>query len=119
MDYYENEDPRKGFSTSLYFNANYKKWYLGADILYNNYTYTPISRVKYHSPSFSMVQVSYNFTDYFYISVAMENCWLLIVPRWNYVVVAMRTTAINEKSVPLFGLGSCFVIHSVKTSRKQ
>ena len=42
--------------------------------LYNNYTYTPISRVKYHSPSFSMVQVSYNFTDYFYISVAMENC---------------------------------------------
>ena len=74
VDYYENEDPRKGFSTSLYFNANYKKWYLGADILYNNYTYTPISRVKYHSPSFSMVQVSYNFTDYFYISVAMENC---------------------------------------------
>ena len=74
VDYYENEDPRKGFSTSLYFNANYKKWYLGADILYNNYTYTPISRVKYHSPSFSMVQVSYNITDYFYISVAMENC---------------------------------------------
>lgn len=35
VDYYENQDPRKGFSCSLYFNANYKKWYLGADILYN------------------------------------------------------------------------------------
>jgi predicted porin len=71
-DYFTDQDPRKSFSYSAGMTAKYKKWYLGIDYNQRNYTYTAVSRTKYHTPDFSMAQLQYNFTPTFYISIALQ-----------------------------------------------
>ena len=71
--YYERQSARKGFEASAYATFNYKRWYLGLDVTYRDYEHTALLRTRYHSPSFSQLQVSYYFTKNFYISAAIEN----------------------------------------------
>jgi len=72
VDYFSGQDPRKSFPFSAGMTAKYKKWRLGVDYNYRNYTYTAVSRTKYRSPDYSLAQIQYNFTPNFYISAALQ-----------------------------------------------
>lgn len=55
------------------FSASYKKFSFYGYCDYTNYAYTAVSRTRNYAPTFSQLQVTYNFTPLFYISVALEN----------------------------------------------
>lgn len=63
--------PKHSFSLNGGIWIYYKKWMFGGDVNYRNYEYTPISRIKQLTPSYSQFQVNYNFTKDFYIAVAL------------------------------------------------
>lgn len=71
VDYFEGRDPLKSFSCEGGFMLSYKQWTLLADISYRNYLYTPVSRTTQITPEYAQVQVIYNFTKNFYVSMAV------------------------------------------------
>ncbi len=71
IDYFANMSPKHSFSLNGGIWIYYKKWMFGGDVNYRNYEYTPISRIKQLTPSYSQFQVNYNFTKDFYIAVAL------------------------------------------------
>lgn len=73
VDYFSGQDPKKSFITNLGFMAWYKKFSFNVDCNYTNYTYTAVSRTQQYAPNYSLVQLTYNFTKLFYISIALEN----------------------------------------------
>lgn len=75
VDYFSGMDPLKSFSCGGGFMATYKKWTFSGDISYQNYQYTPVSRLTQVTPEYSQVQVNYNFTKNFYIAVALPYFW--------------------------------------------
>ncbi len=70
-DYFSGLSPKE--SVSLYGGIwiYYKKWIFGGDVTWRNYEYTPISRIRQLTPSYSQFQVNYNFTKDFYVAVAL------------------------------------------------
>lgn len=73
VDYFSGQDPKKSFIANLGFMAWYKKFSFNVDCNYTNYTYTAVSRTQQYAPNYSLVQLTYNFTKLFYISIALEN----------------------------------------------
>ena len=71
IDYFEGQNPKRSFSCSGGFNADYKKWSLIIDVEYMNFEYTALSLTKHINPTYSQVQLIYNLTKKFYISMAM------------------------------------------------
>jgi hypothetical protein len=72
VQYYPGLDPMKSFNIYAGISYTYKKWYFGLNADYKNYEYSPISRTRNHAPSYSLAQITYNFTKQFYISCAMQ-----------------------------------------------
>ena len=70
-DYFDEMDSKQSFSLNGGIWIYYKKWMFGGDINYRNYEYSPISRIKQLTPSYSQFQVNYNFTKDFYVAVAL------------------------------------------------
>lgn len=70
-DYFEGMESKQSFSLNGGLWIYYKKWMFGGDINYRNYEYSPISRIKQLTPSYSQIQVNYNFTKDFYVAVAL------------------------------------------------
>ena len=46
---------------------------VGADLSWQQYSYTPQSRTKYLKPTYAQMQVNYNITPDLYIGVALQN----------------------------------------------
>lgn len=72
VDYYPAQSARKSFHADIGTMARYKKFSFYANCSYNNYIYTPISRTKYLSPSYSNIQITYNLNKDLYISACLE-----------------------------------------------
>lgn len=70
--YFEGQDARKYFKSGGGLSATYRKWSFYGYISYQNYAYTAVSKTRYHSPSYSSVQLNYNFTPGFYVAVALQ-----------------------------------------------
>ena len=68
----EGQDARKYFACGGGFFARYKKWSLDYCIDYQNQAYTAVSKTTFHTPSYSYIQLIYNFTPNFYISAAVQ-----------------------------------------------
>ena len=75
VDYFAGMKARTSFSLNGGIWVFYKKWMFGGDVTYRNYEFTPISRIKQLTPSYSQFQVNYNFTKDFYIAVALPYFW--------------------------------------------
>ncbi|MDR1203570.1 MAG: outer membrane beta-barrel protein [Tannerellaceae bacterium] len=73
VDYYAGQSPRKTFTCGGGLTGTYKKWYLGIHLNYREFLYTAVSRTKYDMPNDAFVQLNYNFTPNFYISVALQS----------------------------------------------
>lgn len=50
-----------------------RKLTVGADLSWQQYSYTPQSRTKYLKPTYAQMQVNYNITPDLYIGVALQN----------------------------------------------
>lgn len=72
IDYFSGQTGKKSFYVNFGGMAWYKKFTFNADFSYNNHVYTAISRTKYRTPDYSLLQVIYNFTNNFYVSVGLE-----------------------------------------------
>lgn len=72
VNYFEGVDARKFFGINAGFTASYKKWMLVGDVNYQNYSYTSISRTRYHAPDYSSVQINYTILPGFYVAVALQ-----------------------------------------------
>lgn len=72
VNYYDGQDARKYFACGGGFFARYKKWSLDYCIDYQNQAYTAVSKTTFHTPSYSYIQLIYNFTPNFYISAAVQ-----------------------------------------------
>lgn len=72
VDYFSGQDPRKSVYYGAGMTARYKKWLLNIDYNYQNYSYTAVSKTKYHTPNYSLAQIQYNITPTFYISVGLQ-----------------------------------------------
>lgn len=72
VNYYEGQDARKYFACGGGFFAQYKKWSLDYCIDYQNQAYTAVSKTTFHTPSYSYLQLIYNFAPNFYISAAVQ-----------------------------------------------
>ena len=70
-NYFEGLSPRRSLSLGAGAWYTWGRWYVGGDISYRNYTYTPFSRTRQLTPEYSQVQVNYNFTKDFYIALAL------------------------------------------------
>ena len=70
-DYFQEGGSKQSFSCGGGLFLNYNKWSFLTNIEFRNYEYTAISRTKQRTPEFSQVQLIYNFTPDFYISVAI------------------------------------------------
>lgn len=71
-DYYSGQKVKKGVNLGIGFTKSFNKWMLNAYCDYSDYTYSATSRTKQFVPSSSLLQVMYNLTKDFYISVAVE-----------------------------------------------
>lgn len=72
VDYYPTQAAKKSFHVDIGAMAQYKKFSFYANCSYNNYIYTPISRTKHLSPSYSNVQITYNLNKDLYVSACLE-----------------------------------------------
>lgn len=70
--YFEGLTPKHHIMSDGGFSITYKKWMMAGFFNHQNIGYSPISRTKYLSPTFSSIQVNYNFTKDFYIAVALQ-----------------------------------------------
>lgn len=71
-NYYPNQTAKKSFYYSLGVMAYYKRFSFYSNYSYNNYSYTAVSRIKFLSPNYSNLQVTYNLTKNLYISACLE-----------------------------------------------
>lgn len=71
--YFSGQEAKKSLTANIGFSASYKKFSFYGDCVYTNYEYTAVSRTRNYAPTFSQLQVTYNFTPLFYISVALQN----------------------------------------------
>lgn len=74
VDYFSGQSAKESFNTYFRILAYYKKWSFNASANYTNYVYSAVSCTQQYAPNYSIVQLTYNFTPLFYISVALENC---------------------------------------------
>lgn len=70
-NYFEGLSPKGSLSLGAGAWYTWSRWYVGGDISFRNYTYTPFSRTRQLTPEYSQVQVNYNFTKDFYIALAL------------------------------------------------
>lgn len=73
VDYFDGLDAKKSFTGSLGARFTYKKFSFSGYCSYTNRAYTPVSCTRTYAPAYSLLQVTYNFTPLFYISLALEN----------------------------------------------
>lgn len=73
LSHFTGQEAKKSFMGYIGFSASYKKFSFYGYCDYTNYAYTAVSRTRNYAPTFSQLQVTYNFTPLFYISVALEN----------------------------------------------
>jgi hypothetical protein len=72
VSYYDGQPPRQTFLYNAGVSATWKKWYFNMDVHYQPFVYTAVSRTKNHTPDYSSLQLTYNFTPNFYISAAVQ-----------------------------------------------
>lgn len=70
--YFEAQQARKYLTAGAGVSATYKKLSFYGYVFYQDYAYTAVSKEHYHSPSYSSVQLNYNFTPNFYIALALQ-----------------------------------------------
>ena len=71
-DHYEDQDAKNSAYASLGFNAQAKKFSFYGTFEYSSRDYTTVSFTKYYQPSFTNLQVNYNFNPNFYIGVCLQ-----------------------------------------------
>lgn len=71
--YFENMKPRYSYSSQLSYNQMFGKWYLAATMAYVNKYYDLYSTTVNKNMVYGLWQLSYYFTDLFYISLAVES----------------------------------------------
>ena len=72
-NYYEGCPARGSFSAGIDFNARVNKFTFNAGINFNSRRVSPTSITKYYRPEYAQLQVTYNFTPDFYISMALQD----------------------------------------------
>lgn len=72
-DLFEGQSRRHSFLCGAGGYARYKKFTLNVQYNFTNKVYSPVSVIRYRKPQYSIVQLTYNFTDNFYISAALEH----------------------------------------------
>ncbi len=72
VDYFEGQHGHTSFLGNAGFSFNYKKWYFGGSVNYRNRAYTAISKIKYRTPEYSMIQANYTFFPGFYLAIALQ-----------------------------------------------
>lgn len=73
VDYFAGQDAKKSVIGNVGGTFTHKKFAFHMDCNYLNRSYTPVSVTRNYAPSFSMLQITYNFTPLFYISFALQN----------------------------------------------
>lgn len=72
---YDGKNYKNSITLSASLTARYKKWTYYMYSYYTNYDYSAMSYTRNYTPSYSLIQLTYNFTKLFYISAALEN-WM-------------------------------------------
>lgn len=73
VDYFDGLEAKKSCMANLGGMFTYKKFSFYMDCNYLNRAYTPVSVTRNYAPTYSLLQITYNFTPLFYISLALDN----------------------------------------------
>lgn len=72
-DYYTGVSGKNAVTANVGFEARYKKLYFNMAVEYRSRAYSPLTRIKYNSPTYASAQVNFNIKKNLYVAVCIQS----------------------------------------------